>query len=196
MESILNKWRGTGVIFSISKLNITGTMIYALYIGLLFGLLTTWYIGLLSLWLFLLGESFGWGKWLGALCYPETKTDLEKEYQDKEGYNFPFIHHIANFIVNEKKDFFKYCNLALFFRGIIWALCLYLALFIFGYINIFEYLIISLIYGIGFPLACYLSRLKTFNYKNKFVSIVGKWENQELVYGLMQGIALWYVILS
>ena len=57
METILNRWRGTGIIFS----HITGTMIYALYIGLLFGLLSTWYVGLLSLGLFLLGESFGVG---------------------------------------------------------------------------------------------------------------------------------------
>lgn len=194
MESILNRWRGTGVIFSISKLNITGTMIYALYICLLFGLLTTWYIGLLSLGLFLLGESMGWGKWVGALCYPETKIDLEKEYQDKEGYNFPFIHYIANFIVNEKKDFFKYCNIALGLRGLIWALCLYLALFIFGYISYFEYLIISIIYGIGFPLACYLSRLKAFNYKNKFISIVGKWETQEVYYGFIHFVCNLYLV--
>ena len=29
----------------------------------------------------------GWGKWVGALCYPETKIDLEKEYQDEETFN-------------------------------------------------------------------------------------------------------------
>ena len=57
MEIIINRLRGTGVIFSISKLNITGTMIYALYVGLLFYFLTTCYIGLLSICLFLLGES-------------------------------------------------------------------------------------------------------------------------------------------
>ena len=100
MEILLNRWRGTGDIFYISKFAITGTMIYALYIGLLFGLLTTWYIGLLSLGLFLLGESFGWGKWVGALCYPEN-TNLQKEYEDKEGYKFPFIHYLANFIIKE-----------------------------------------------------------------------------------------------
>lgn len=196
METILNRWRGTGVIFSISKLNITGTMIYALYIGLLFGLLTTWYTGLLSLGLFLLGESFGWGKWVGALCYPETKTDLQKEYEDKEGYKFPFIHYIANFIVNEKKYFFKYCNIALFVRGMIWALCLYLALFIYGYISYFEYFFISIIWGIGFPLACFLSRKKTFNYKRKFVSIVEKWETQEIYYGFIHFVCNAYIILK
>lgn len=190
MEIFLNRWRGTGEIFS----RITGTMIYALYIGLLFGLLSTWYVGLLSVGLFLLAESMGWGKWVGALCYPETKTNLEKEYQDKEGYKFPFIHFIANFIVSEKKDFFKYCNVALGLRGLLWGLILYLGLVTFGYINIFEYLIISLLYAIGFPLACYLSRLKNFNYKNKFISIVGKWETMEIYYGFIHFVCNLYLV--
>ena len=195
MEALLNRWRGTGDIFNVYKFMVTGTMIYALYIGLLFGLLTTWYIGLLSLGLFLLGESFGWGKWVGALCYPETKTDLQKEYEDKEGYNFPFIHYIANFIVNEKKYFFKYCNLALFIRGMIWGLFLYLALVLFDYISYLEYIIVSIIYGIGFPFACYLSRKKSFNYKNKFISIVGKWETQEIYYGAIHMIVNIYLVI-
>ena len=196
MEIILNRWRGTGNIFSISIFNITGAIIYALYIGLLFGLLSTWYVGLLSIALFLLAESMGFGKWVGALCYPETKTNLEKEYQDKEGYKFPFIHYIANFIVNEKKDFFKYCNVALGLRGLLWGLILYLGLVAFGYINIFEYLIISLLYAIGFPLSCYLSRLKSFNYKNKFISIVGKWETMEIYYGFFHFVCNAYIILK
>ena len=195
MEPILNRWRGTGDIFNDYKFRVTGTMIYALYIGLLFGLLTTWYIGLLSLGLFLLGESFGWGKWVGALCYPETKTDLQKEYEDKEGYNFPFIHYIANFFIKEKENFFGYCNLSLGIRGMIWGLFLYLALVLFDYISYLEYIIVSIIYGIGFPLACYLSRKKSFNYKSKFISIVGKWESQEVYYGAIHMIVNIYLVI-
>lgn len=196
MEILLNRWRGTGKIFSISIFNITGTMIYALYLGLLFGLLTTtWYIGLLTSIGFLLGESFGWGKWVGSLCYPEN-TNLQKEYEDKEGYKFPFIHYLANFIIKEKVSYFKYCNLALCFRGMIWGLFLYLSLVLFDYISYLEYIIISIIYGFGFPLACYLSRKKSFNYKNKFISIVGKWETQELYYGFFHFICNAYIILK
>lgn len=192
MEILLNRWRGMGIVFP----RTTGTMIYALYIGLLFGWLSTWYIGLLSVGLFLLAESMGWGKWVGALCYPETKTNLEKEYQEKEGYKFPFVHFIANFFIKEKENFFGYCNLALGLRGLLWGLILYLGLVAFGCINIFEYLIISLLYAIGFPLSCYLSRLKSFNYKNKFVSIVGKWETQEVYYGFFHFICNTYIILK
>lgn len=73
MEIILNMERITGNIFSNSIFNITGTIIYALYLGLLFGSITEWYIGALTSIGFLIGESFGWGKWVGSLCYPETK---------------------------------------------------------------------------------------------------------------------------
>lgn len=193
--SFLNRWRGTGNIFSISKINITGTMIYALYLGLLFGLITEWYIGILVIAGFILGESFGWGKWVGSLCYPEN-TNLEKEYQDKEGYKFPYIHYIANFIIKEKENYFAYCNLALGIRGFIWAICLYLPLVLFSYISYLEYIVISIIWGIGFPLACYLSRKKSFNYKNIFISIVGKWETQEVYYGFVHFICNAYIILK
>ncbi len=192
----LNRWRGTGDIFNISKFAITGTMIYALYLGLLFGSITEWYIGILVLIGFLIGESFGWGKWVGALCYPETKTDLQKEYEDKEGYNFPFIHYVANFIIPEKKYFFKYCNLALGIRGFVWGLFIYLSLVVFNYISILELFILCLIYGIGFSFACYLSRKKSFNYKSKFISIVGKWETQEIYYGLIHLFCIWYIIIK
>lgn len=195
MEIFLNRWRGTGTIFSILTFNITGTMIYALYLGLLFGSITKWYIGILVLIGFLIGESFGWGKWVGALCYPEN-TNLQKEYEDKEGYKFPFIHYIANFIIKEKVSYFKYCNLALYFRGMIWALFIYLSLFLFDYISYLEYIIISIMYGVGFPLACYLSRKKSLKYKNKFISIVGKWETQELYYGFIHFICNAYIILK
>ena len=195
MEILLNRWRGTGVIFSISIFNITGTMIYALYLGLLFGLLTTWYIGALTSIGFLIGESFGWGKWVGSLCYPEN-TNLQKEYEDKEGYKFPFIHYLANFIIKEKVSYFKYCNLALYFRGMIWGLCLYQSLVLFDYISYLEYIIISIMYGIGFPLSCYLSRKKSFNYKSKFISIVGKWETQEIYYGFIHFVCNAYIILK
>ena len=121
---------------------------------------------------------------------------LVKEYEDKEGYKFPFIHYLANFIIKEKVSYFKYCNLALYFRGMIWGLFLYLALVLFDYLSYLEYIIISIIYGIGFPFACYLSRKKSFNYKSKFISIVGKWETQEIYYGFIHFICNTYIIFK
>ena len=220
MEIILNRWRGTGNIFSISIFNINGTMIYALYLGLLFGLITQWYIGIVVMICFFIGESFTWGKWVGSLCYPE-KIKIEKAYENKKGYTFPYIHYIANFFIKEKVNYFKYCNLALSIRGLFWALIVYSSLFngqgiinffiininyifnlnidlliIKSHINIFEYIFICLTYAIGFPIACYLSRKKSFSYKSKFISIVGKWESQEIYYGFIHFVCNAYIILK
>ena len=96
MEPILNRWRGTGDIFNVYKFRVTGTMIYAIYLALLFGLVTgSVIIGVVTLIGFLAGESFGFGKWVGTLVTDEPK-DLEVEYLDKEGYGFPYIHYMAS----------------------------------------------------------------------------------------------------
>ena len=194
MEVLLNRWRGTGKILSISIFNINGTLIYALYLGLLFGVITQWYIGILVSIGFFIGESFSWGKWVGSLCYPE-KIELEKAYENKKGYSFPYIHHIANFFVKEKVNYFGYCTLALSIRGFIWGALIYLPLIV-QYISISELLILSLSYGFGFPLACYLSRKKSFNYKSKFISIATKTEIQEIYYGFIHFICNAYIILK
>ena len=194
-EPILNRWRGTGVIFSISKINITGTMLYALYLGLLFGLLTNPYLGLIVATGFIIGESMGFGKWVGALCYPETKKDLFKEFADKEGYKFPYIHYIAETFIEERDNFFAYCNLALAIRGFIWGLLIYIPLS-FDYISILELFALSLIYGIGFPFACWLSRKKSFNYESKFISIKDRWETQEVYYGFIHMLCNIYVVFQ
>ena len=89
IESVLNRWRGTGEIFKISSVPITGNILYAVYIALVIGVVyyTTVYgfididfsiysihiafilneyvtaviVGLISGSLYMLGESMGWG---------------------------------------------------------------------------------------------------------------------------------------
>ena len=193
IEPILNRWRGTGDIFNVFGFAITGVNIYAVYLGLLFGIVTSsWIVGILTVVGFRAGESFGWGKWVGALCYHPT----EPNYDDLEGYNFPFIHKIANFIIKERKDFLNYCRLALGIRGLIWGLFIYLPLVSFQYISILDYALVSLLYGLGFPLCCELSRLKSFHYESKFISISGKWETQEVYYGIIHMIVNIYLVYT
>ena len=194
MEIILNRWRGTGDIFYISKFAITGTMIYALYIGLLFGLLSTWYIGLLSIALFLLGESFGLGKWVGYLTYSENYNKEQFE-NNKAGSKFPFIHQTANYFINQSNPY-KYSVLALSIRGLYWWLPLYLLFAYIGLINYIESIIIGVLLGVGFPSACILSRRFSFTFKHKYLVCTDNWHRQELIYGMFQGTAVWYVIFK
>lgn len=60
IEAVLNRFRGTGDIIKISeKYSITGTHLYASYIGLVIGLFSTWYFGVLGAIAFIVGESIG-----------------------------------------------------------------------------------------------------------------------------------------
>ena len=107
---ILNRLRGTGVIKYFGTLRIEETKIgkltlpkievevklvwnhvYGLYLALVFGLLAmnVW-AGLAVLIAYLVGESKGWGEWVGALTRWETKDEewLQIQYKDNEGVGF------------------------------------------------------------------------------------------------------------
>lgn len=101
---------------------------------------------------------------------------------------------MTNSIVKEKENFLRYCNIALAIRGAIWGLLIYLPLIIFSWISFSVYLMVILMYAIGFPLACYLSTKKSFNFKYKFVSVQGQWESQEVYYGCIHFISNLIVI--
>ena len=214
---ILNRLRGTGVIKHFGTLNLgekkvevklVWNHIYGLYLALVLGLLAmnVW-AGLAVLVAYLVGESKGWGEWVGALTRWETKDEewLQRQYKDNEGVGFPYIHQIANAIVKEQiegtleeklKQYHKYATLALALRGMFWWGLVYGTASIFGIVSVLEAVAITVALGIGFPVACWLGKKMDFSRKYGILHLSRGWENQELVYGVMQGIALWYVVLS
>ena len=193
IEMLLNRWRGTGDIFNISGFAITGTMIYAFYMFVLVSILSNPIYGFIATLVFLVGESYAWGKWIGHLTYPENYNKGQFE-NNKAGSNFPFIHQTANYFINQSKPYY-YSVLALSIRGLYWWLPLYLLFAYIGLINYFEAIVIGFLLGIGFPIACYIGRNWRFEYKSKLLLLKRGWENQEVVYGLIQGLCLWYVVI-
>ena len=219
-EAILNRLRGTGVIKHFGTLKMfnkeieikfVGNHLYGLWIALVLGVATmnAW-LGLAVLAAYLVGEAKGWGEWVGSLTRHEPWTEelLEHNYKDDEGKTFPFIYQIANFFIKEKiegtfeeqcKQYRKHATLALMLRGMYWWLPVYLTLALFDIINFAEAFAIATLLGIAFPIAAEIGRRITFTktYDLKFIklSFSQGWENQEVVYGLFQGIALWYTII-
>ena len=214
---ILNRLRGTGLIKHFGTLHIgkysieiklVWNHIYGLYFALIFGFLTgSFWIGVLTFVAYLVGEAKGWGEWVGALTRWESKDEkwLEKQYKDNEGVGFPYIHQIANSIVKEQiegtleaklKQYHRYATLALTLRGVYWWSLVYGVIAWFGLINLYEYAVIVAILGIGFPIACEIGKMITSNGRIWKIEWSQGWENQELVYGLIQGMCLWYVILK
>lgn len=76
------------------SVNLVWNHIYALYLALIVGLLTmNVYAGLLVLIAYLIGESKGWGEWVGSLTRvePFAIDDILRNYKDNEGRGFPYI---------------------------------------------------------------------------------------------------------
>lgn len=220
-EALGNRFRGTGVIKHFGTLKafnkeveikFVGNHLYGLWIALVLGVATmnAW-LGLAVLVAYLVGESKGWGEWVGSLSRvePWTEKHLIEDYADTEGKTFPFIHQISNFFIKEQiedtfekqcKQYRKYATLALTLRGFYWWLPVYLVLALFGVISFAEAFAIATLLGIAFPIAAEIGRRITFTktYDLKFIklSFSQGWENQEIIYGLFQGIALWYVVLG
>ena len=220
IEAILNRLRGTGVIKHFGTLKVmnkeieikfVGNHLYGLWIALMLGIATmnAW-LGISVFVAYLVGEAKGWGEWVGSLTRHEPWDEqmLQHCYKDNEGKTFPFIYQISNFFIKEKIDgtfeeqceqYRRHATLALILRGMYWWLPVYLVLAIFQIITYQEALIIATLLGIAFPIACEIGRRITFTktYDLKFIklSFSQGWENQEVVYGLFQGIALWYTII-
>lgn len=181
MEIVLNRLRGTGEIFRISSVKITGNILYALYMLVLVTVLLDWKYGLGAMVLYMLGESSGWGKWVGCLVSSEPKI----KYDDYEGRGFPFIHYIANWFVKEKEDYIGYCNVALALRGIQWWVPVY-ALIGYAIDEMVWSIYIGAVVGVMFPVAAYLGRVTGFTFKYSKFECTGNWERQEVWYGLFQ----------
>lgn len=217
--AILNRLRGTGVIKHFGTLNVgkmsvrvnlNGSILYGLYLAVLIGCIgaSVW-LGLAVLVAYLVGESKGWGEWVGSLTRwePWDRELIELVYKDEEGKTFPFIYQIANSMVKEKiegsldeqcKQYRKHATLAIVLRGMYWWLPVYMVMAAFGVISWYVAVIAGLVLGLAFPLACELGKRWKFErvYDLKFIklSFSRGWENQEIVYGAMQGLVFWLVV--
>lgn len=220
-EALGNRFRGTGVIKHFGTLKMfnkeveikfVGNHLYGLWIALVLGIATmnVW-LGLAVLVAYLVGEAKGWGEWVGSLSRVEPWDDymLQGCYKDDEGKTFPFIYQISNFFIKEKidgtfeeqcKQYRKHATLALMLRGMYWWLPVYLVLAAFGVISWQIALLAGVGLGIAFPLAAAIGREITFEkiYDLKFIklSFSPGWENQEIVYGAIQGLVMWYVVFA
>ena len=219
--SILNRFRGTGVIKHFGTLNIfnkeieikfVGNHLYGLWIALVLGVATmNMWLGLSILVAYLVGESKGWGEWVGSLTRHEPWDEmmLQRNYKDDEGKTFPFIYQISNFFIKERiygtfeeqcKQYRKHATLALMLRGMYWWLPVYLVLAAFGVISWQIAVMAGIGLGAAFPIAAEIGRHWNFTrtYDLKFIelSFSQGWENQEVVYGAVQGLVMWCVVFA
>jgi len=174
--AILNRVRGGGYLFGWKNPN--NDRIAKVVSGLIIGAIAVysgkpWYIAIpLCLGLYLLGESFAWGKWVGSIAY---------EIQDKrtvKGHVELGIHWLADALYDENRRWYAYSVVALAIRGLVW------------WVPVFVYLdnpYAGVLAGVLMP-ACYaLSHwLPEQHWTNK-------WGLGEIIYGAVYGALLGFI---
>ena len=182
MFLILNRLRGTQGLWS----KIIGLLL-ALVVQIAFN---NPYVALAVGLGYTIGESFGWGEWIGTLSCNRTAVE-----NNEEGKNNG-IRWLASKVVSPTKDWLNYCRVALSIRGFYWWLPTLAPLYFVGFsVELLTVMILAL--SIGFPIACelgYYFRDKV-SFEKFGLSYVGGWELQEGFYGLMQDIVFIGVVL-
>lgn len=216
---ISNRLRGTGVIKHFGTLNVgdkkvdikfNGNLLYGLVVSGMFTAVGGIWLGLAVFAAYLIGEAKGWGEWVGSLSRvePWTEKHLNDDYNDDEGKTFPFIHQITNFFIKERIDgtfeqralqYRRYATLALSLRGMYWWLPVYLVMAAFGVISWYVAVIAGVVLGLMFPLACEIGKRwkfeRVYDLKVIKLSFSPGWENQEVVYGIFQGMVIAIIIV-
>ena len=170
MMTIANRLRGTYSWFAKVNGVVLGLLVY-----LVFG---NTYVSLAVAIGYIIGESFGWGEWVGTLSCNRTAVE-----NNEEGKNNG-IQWLASKVIDPSKDWINYCRVALSIRGFYWW---FLALAPLYFVADSLLITVSILFlSIGFPIACeigYLLRNKDYSFWK--LSYKGGWEMQEGVYGLL-----------
>ena len=133
---------------------------------------------------YIIGESFGWGEWIGNLTTNrKNKTDTLEDEGENNGIKYIATRLVPNWSV----AYLKYCRVALVLRGIYWAVPTLAPLF---FTNINPLVVIGCIVWlcVSFPLACELGYYTTKLWNFKYMT--GGWEHQEVWYGLFQDLVI------
>lgn len=184
MFTIFNRYRGTYGWFAKVNGVVLGLLTYLVWVDV--------YVSIAVIIGYVLGESFGWGEWVGNLT--GGKKDTIKTLED-EGANNGIQWLSKKIVPNYLDNFVNYCRVALTIRGFYWwALTLAPLYFV---ANAYIITLAIILLSFGFPLACELGyrTSKLFSFKYKTFSIKGGWEHQEVWYGLMQDIVFVGVVL-
>ncbi len=179
MEAILNRLRGHGTVWELVGVPIKGNLLYTIYIAIIFTIFFGITAGIVAGVIFIIGESFAWGKWVGAILRRSSNP------ADDDGRSFPFIHYIANSIIKEENDYLNYARLALAIRGFIWWSPLLILAGVYG-LSWWIVAANSLLLAIALPISVEAGRVLEFKFTVWKIECEGAWERQEIIYGFFQ----------
>lgn len=184
--SFLNRLRGTNGLWSKVIGLLIAFIIYVTFHNI--------YVAFVSGIGYVIGESFGWGLWIG--CLTVHRENVVNKIED-EGANNGIQWLSRKIIPDYLNNFINYCRIALTIRGLYWWLLVIIPLY---FVGIHPVILLGCIVflSIGFPIACEIGyrTAKLFSFEKYGFSVKGGWEHQEIWYGLMQDLVLIVLYIS
>lgn len=143
---------------------------------------------------YIIGESFGWGLWVGCLSVHRENTTNKTE---DEGANNGIQWLARKIVPNYLDNFVNYCRVALTIRGFYWWLPTLAPLYFVGF-NPIDLTLSVFVLSLGFPIACEIGYYtsKKFSFSKYGFDMVGGWEHQEGVYGALQDLVVIGLVVS
>jgi len=186
MFIILNRLRGTNSLYSKAIGLLLAILVYVFFNNI--------YVALSVGFGYIIGESFGWGDWVGNLVNHRLNTTQHLGFEGKHnGIQWLAKKIVPNYLTN----YIKYCRIALIIRGFYWWFLALIPLIFIGF-NPLIILFCIVFLSVGFPIACELG----YKYKDRVkfnllgVSFTNGWSIQEGFYGLFQDIVILILIWS
>jgi uncharacterized membrane protein len=180
--AVLNRVRGGGLGIAGASAYIAGAALAVLVLAATFDPIAAGAF----LVAYLLGESFGWGKWIGAVPHWHDPNFTQADYlasplyPRKDGKSNG-VHWLANKIAPETKDFRAYGCVALVLRGALWWVLPLTALAVTGAIPWYVALVGTPVLAFAFPHVYSLAYRLTGGWY---------WTGGELAHGFLQGLVL------
>lgn len=136
---------------------------------------------------YIIGESFGWGVWVGNLTHRRDN----KVYDDGEGKNNGIQWLSRKLVPNYANNMIDYCRIALTIRGFYWWLPTLAPLYFVGF-NPYMLLACIVFLSVGFPIACELGYIlkDKISFDKYGLEFTSAWSIQEGIYGLMQDLVI------
>lgn len=137
---------------------------------------------------YIIGESFGWGLWVGSIAEREDGYSLYLK-GEREGANNG-IHWLASHIIEPTKEtWLNYCRVAMVIRGFYWYVPTLAPLY---FVGVNPYLLLGLItfLSFGFMLSYELAYHLAPKLNIKWLEFNSGWTLGEGIVGLTQDIAI------
>lgn len=131
---------------------------------------------------YVLGENFGWTKWIGCITNKYTQAQYNRLWLDDDTGKKDGSYWIAQSIVDEQTNYKAHCLVGMIVRGLYWWLPVFAALWWFGLASPLEAAGAAVGLAIAFPFAY------KAGYKYQFM---GKYlRSAEVIYGAIYGAVL------